>query len=690
MHTSGLAGSDDIQEQLAQLDAQLRKIDIAGIHRSHRDSILPHYPNGLQLALKRRYFETATPVRLILLGEDRRKAILEGRSVDSWARANRELTDTHRRLKKAKVHLAWSDGAIRDMARQCADICCSITRNRPALIAYESLKYVATHHQVRMPEPTRGKTLTGCVARLCDPKWWRRAIRSTYARQSEEIERDLGLVSKFTGLYASDDSVARRREQKVRNRDMLEACYAVNDFGECFTLAQLSDVNVSNPKIRRAELMTRIAGFEDFANDVGHAGLFVTVTLPSRFHCTHSQSGKRNARFDGSTVAVGQRFLCKQWSKLRSYLKRNGFEIYGFRIAEPHHDGTPHWHLLLFMDASISDAVVAGFKKYFDPPEESEPGSDQRRVEVVAIDPTKGSAAGYVAKYVSKNIDGFGVGRDAEATQVTGDVTGEDGTETTRESTGATRDGTGPDTRDATETAKRVDAWASTSGIRQFQQIGGPPVTLWRELRRVGTAQQGVIEDARLAVEDQDWKRFWEVLGGPSTRASDRPIQLHTVPGSKPGVYGERVERQIKGVRAGAVIVPTRLRTWTFVQGAGPESGSSWTRVNNCTGTGPRLRHRSRWKARCRRSPVRHRCQSISTGCGIIQEPSRPPRRASSNTGAARVRTGLDASRFKVCVSGPQLARSLPCREVGELVVRLRASGLIRDSAGIPRRLCKR
>lgn len=565
--------------ELALLATHLRGIDVAGYHRSHRDAILPHYPAGLRLALTKRYLDTATAVRQVLKGEARRVAIEEGRGADSWAQANLDLAATHLKLKQCRVHLAWSDGAIRDMARQTADLCSSAVRNMAPERAYKALEPIAAHHQIAMPEPTRGRTVAGCVARLCDPKWWRRAIRSTYARRSEEVEREIGLVCQQKGLYASDDSVDRRRQQKVRNRDMLESMFAVNDLGECFSVAQLSDVNTSNPKIRRAELMTRIAGFERYAKARDHSAQFITVTLPSSFHCVLHQSGASNPHFDLSTVREGHQYLCRQWARLRSHLKRHGLDIYGFRIAEPHHDGTPHWHMLLFMEAASVAPVIDAFKRYFNP--EGDPGD--HRLDVKAIDPTKGSAAGYIAKYVSKNIDGFAVGKDYEATGATDDGTGATG-DMTRDATGATGNTTGDATRaanDANETAKRVDAWASTSGIRQFQQIGGPPVTVWREVRRLRSSRTGAIEAARLAAEDQEWDRFCEVMGGMACPAGDRPVQLHTGRSKKPGQYGEAIERQIKGVKSGALIVPTRVRSWTFVRTS--ESGSPWTRVNNCT-----------------------------------------------------------------------------------------------------------
>ncbi|GAC1328548.1 MAG: hypothetical protein NVSMB28_25490 [Collimonas sp.] len=94
-----------------------------------------------------------------------------------------------------------------------------------------------------------------------------------------------------------------------------------------------------------------------------------------------------------------------------------------------------------------------------------EPGAFKRRLKVVRIDWNLGSAAGYIAKYVAKNIDGAHVGDHK------------------------TKDGytVVPDCVGGVELVPpaRIEAWAACWGIRQFQQWGGAPVTVWRELRRI-------------------------------------------------------------------------------------------------------------------------------------------------------------------------------------------------------------
>jgi hypothetical protein len=491
------------------------------------------------------------------------------------------------------------------------------------------LEAFCEQHGITLPN---GQNEEGIARRAACSLWWRRNLRRVNARRAEALSISLGLVHKRSALYCSHDIVNRRREQKRRNRALLEALVAINELGESFTLADVADMGMANPAIRRAELMVRIAGFEHIAVGLGYAGEFLTLTAPSHYHPRRAKSGTRNPKYDGhSTPRDASQYLGGVWGRIMAALDRAEIKIFGFRVAEPHHDGTPHYHGLFFMHPDH----VAGFRRivaryavrecreelgldYVQNKAEaraiartrkdagqagklaeiaaaipteasfwSKPGRGvwkqiAARVDFKAIDWSRGTAAGYIAKYISKNVDGA---------RVDGSTVGQD-----YEAMGGVSDGDDGETNapyeatDALVTARRVDAWAATWGIRQFQQVGGPPVGVWRELRRFDYQQQGaedVLMLAAAAADTSNWRRFVEVMGGHEMRRAKMPLQM--AKDSQPAMnrYGEPGQRRAFGVvevSSGQLAV-TRMHEWTIKRGEvvlGSES-SPWTGVNNST-----------------------------------------------------------------------------------------------------------
>lgn len=485
-----------------------------GEDRKFRRTILSAMPEAFAVNLARVYVRTA-----------KQKNIPE---------ANGELTETAERITARSRRLAASDDDLCDYARSRADKCRRLARMvRDPLQSFALMRdEVARRDGIAAPEiGKRGVTLAGAIARMLDDKWWRRAIRRTHGRDVEGVAIKLGMVHKHADIYASDTTCERRREQKRRNRAALEAMQAVNELGDTFTLDQLAEKSVSNPVIRRGELMTRIAGFERVANQQGDAIMFYTVTCPSRMHARLRDGGKENPKYDGTTPREAHKYLCGVWARVRALLHRRGIYVYGFRIAEPHHDGCPHWHLLLCMCNDDEPAVTKAIRDAALQEDGSEVGASLHRCKAMAIDPRKGSAAGYVAKYVAKNIDGFGVDVDLFG-------------------------------KDPKKGAQRVDAWASTWGIRQFQQIGGPSVTVWRELRRIDSAPESV-EPLRAAADAGEWEKFVSLCGGPSSARAAHPLAL--IKRARSSRYGEEAQRIIGvAARADGLFVLTRLHTWTI------------------------------------------------------------------------------------------------------------------------------
>jgi len=469
---------------------------------------------------------------------------------DRLIRVRREVEATmlfyqlRQRLTPFSLSLASSDAEVVAVAHQYADQCAGLAgTGRGPAITYLYLAAFARSKGLNPPTIEKRVTPAVAVAKMCDHLWWRRTLRVVLARAVEHEARGLGLVSRVSGLYVSDSSFERWSQQSGRNRRTLEELVAVNELGEELPLAELSKQSVSEPRIRRAELMTRIAGFEAYAAMRGDVAVMFTVTTPSRMHARLAAGGKHNPSFDGTSPGHAQEYLCRLWAAARAAMHRTGLRPYGFRIAEPQHDGTPHWHLLLFLAAKELLSVRAILREYALAEDGDEPGAALHRVHEVLIDRSKGSAAGYVAKYISKNVDG----EHLEAAE--------------------------PGAR---ARAQRVRAWASIWGIRQFQQIGGPLVTLWRELRRAVPANDDLtIRAAACAADRGDWCGFTEVMGGPQCRRAEAPLALYKRWDARPGRYGLPVGWVIAGVMSSDTSVATRLHTWTIRPASSHETYSA-------------------------------------------------------------------------------------------------------------------
>lgn len=449
-------------------------------------------------------------------------------SLSSVGLANQRLGATARQLGGLRFDLVESESAIRARADKMARLC-------QWAGGLDGMRRLAVSQGI---EPPTGRHMTrvGELARLTCPRWWRRRLRAALAARAENGLRAAGYVRRGRAAYVSDFSVRRRQGQRAKNRAMLESARAVNELGEQLELFELVQASVSNPAIRRGEFMTRCRGFEDVAADLGHGAAFMTATCPSAFH-PQLAAGGANPKFDVAscgTVRAAREWLQRMWARVRAKLKRLSVQFYGFRIAEPHHDGTPHWHLLLFGTAAALDTVAEVMRAAWLSEYADEPGARERRLQVKAIEAGQGSATGYVAKYVSKNLDGHEIGEDFEA-----DTTGEEG-------------------------ARRVDAWASTHRIRQFQQLGGPPVGLWRELRRLREPVEAPeIEAARAAADAGDWHAFVTATGGIDAGRSG-PVQVWTECTGELTGYGELRAPVPAGVTARGHRLRTRLHTWAI------------------------------------------------------------------------------------------------------------------------------
>lgn len=420
--------------------------------------------------------------------------------------------------------------------------------------------------------------MAASIRKILDDRFWSRLLRKYARRWREHLHIAFGDVRRDVSPFCSKNHVKQWDARRKRSRAIMSRLELEDQVtGERMSLIEQIDKSVSNPEKRRVELMTRIGGFEKVATESGYTGSFFTLTAPSKYHA-YTAFGHRNHKWNGASPRRSQRYLNQIWQQIRAELARREIPVFGLRVAESHHDGTPHWHGLLFTAPEHTDELKEVMEDYAtreDAEELTGKSGKQPRFELKPIDPALGSATGYVVKYISKNIDGYAL--DGESDHESG--------------------------RPLKETAKHATAWASCWGIRQFQFLGGAPVSVWRELRRLKNQDLAdrvspVFGELHRAAHAGDWQGYITLQGGPFVSRSRLVLRAWYQYKNEPTSYGE-YRKAIKGLVMPASSIPpveTRLHSYRIVKmkpkssdRADPgfdlkgASATSWTRVNNCT-----------------------------------------------------------------------------------------------------------
>lgn len=419
----------------------------------------------------------------------------------------------------------------------------------------------------------KAEHIDSTLIRLTCEKWWFKQMRTTQRRMVEHIAIACGEVRANAASYISNQSFQEWQLQQRKNHDYLRAMIIENidNPEEQVELFDMFLKSSSNPALRRNEMMVRLRGLEEWAEENNNEALFLTLTAPSSFH-----AGNGNKKWSGVNPRDTQNYLNKVWQQFRALLAKRDIKFYGMRVAEPHKDGTPHWHALAYVPVEHKEEVIRLFKQKAIELDGNEKGAAEHRCKVEECDKTKGSATAYIAKYIAKNIDGFALA---------GEVSDEDPTLSLHDN------------------ALRVRAWASRWGIRQFQFYGGASISVWRELRRLisGQADDEIINKAQAAAGiANDYAAYMEIQGGALAKRTDQPIKLNYETKSA-NKYGEQ-RKAIIGLanRFSLKQVISRTKKWqikkrpqdfaqraeSMVERSSTANNSArsapWTCVSNC------------------------------------------------------------------------------------------------------------
>lgn len=282
-----------------------------------------------------------------------------------------------------------------------------------------------------------GDTPLAQAARCLDGSFLGRYVRRTVWRGMETMRLHGRKVGNGGDSYVSYPGFAAWHKRQLAQQQWMERMQVIDTHGKCKP-RKLAEVAVSN-KAKRARLVTVLVGIEQLAVEAGLDAAMVTLTLPPVWHPNpaHGASTWGGADY---TPDRGAAALVSAWAGFLRDLDNLEVKIAGLRVVEPHRDGCPHLHVLVYHRPEDEKAILTRLAAAYDIPAVkvrtlmTSPGGKLRtrrgvtydaitthydahlerelpgdggahRIEFSRINRTVATAASYVHKYVAKAID---------------------------------------------------------------------------------------------------------------------------------------------------------------------------------------------------------------------------------------------------------------------------------------------
>ena len=285
-------------------------------------------------------------------------------------------------------------------------------------------------------------------------RWFKKALLQHERQVADYFAHCMRNVGK-SGSKIVSSAVLASRGRQIKMQMEYAANHHLTSTGPDGKIQSIPFLDpVTSAEQRSAKIYVQLKGLDLFSVKQGLAGFFITLTLRATFHPNPS---KGRCSWDGATPRNGHDELQFNW---RNFQRRFGKTI-GVRVEEPHEDGCPHWHVLIYIDPSRESDLRSRIGKCF---------GEGFAADVRAIDRDIGSGASYLMKYIRPAL--------IDSLQVEG-------------SSAVKR----------SDKAARYDAHRATWGGRTIQIFDVPgSSTKWTEMRRI---KESSDEYARLPTEGQ-------------------------------------------------------------------------------------------------------------------------------------------------------------------------------------------